>query len=190
MICFSTKFSQFLFIKLILVFLFSFLPTDSTFRYHTSVEQADNEAFGIEITYRLILFMFICFFIHKVKKAFIKSANLRTNGQNEAMAAPPKSSSDQSKHQKIFAFLIIMAIIHLFLMIPRFYIFSIDLRIIEIQRGCTVLLTEECLLTMERLACASYAKDIIVIIVSFLDILPFFVFLKLEKMKNMICKKG
>ena len=190
MVCSSMNFSELLLVKLILVFLFSFLPTASTFRYHTSTNQVDSEVFGIEITYRVILFMFICFFIHKVKKAFIKSANLRTNGQNEAAAAPPKTSADQSKHQRIFIFLIIMAIIHVFSMIPRIYHFGIDVKVHAVNRGCR-LFTEECLASVEHLTCISFAKDIIAIIVSFLDILPFFIFLKREKMKDMVpCNKG
>ena len=185
MVCSSMTFSEFLFVKVILVFLFSFLPTASTFRYHTITDKTDSEAFGIEITYRFILFLFICFFIHKVRKAFIESANFRTRGQSEAMAAPAKPSS---KHQKVFVFIIIMAIIHLFSMIPRLYIFSLDLKMVEVGQSCTTL-TDTCMVSMKRLACASFAKDIIAIIVSFLDILPFFVFLKKEKMKSLICKK-
>ena len=188
MVCSSMNFSEFLLLKLILVLLFSFLPTASTFRYHTKTNKADSEAFGIEITYRVILFMFICFFIHKVKRAFLKSENLRKNGQNEAVAAPPKTSSDQSKHQKIFIFLIIRAIIHLFFMIPRVYIFSIDLKVFEVYMDCG--LFTECMASVEHLTCISFAKDIIAIIVSFLDILPFFIFLKREKLKDMVpCNK-
>ena len=190
MICSSTSFSKSLLMKLILLFLFSILPTASTFRYHINKDKSDSEAFGIEITYRFIIFLFICFFIHKVKKAFIKSANLRTNGQNEAAAAPPKTSADQSKHQRIFIFLIIMAIIHVFSMIPRIYHFGIDVKVHAVNRGCR-LFTEECLASVEHLTCISFAKDIIAIIVSFLDILPFFIFLKREKMKDMVpCNKG
>ena len=80
MVCSSISFSKSLFPKLLIILVFSLFPTASTFRYHT-LSHEDKEPFSIEISYRLILFLIITFFIYKVRKAFIKSLNLRTNGR-------------------------------------------------------------------------------------------------------------
>ena len=174
MVCQSVTFTENLAVKLLAAVFFSFLPAASTFRYVRSDESKNAEEFGLEMGYYTVLFVFMVFFIHKIRKAFVESMVIRSNSSS--------AHGDQARYKKIFFFLIAMAIIHLMFMTPQCFFYAIKLTAYSVSKTCTVT-PDLCFEELERLSCISYAKDILHISVTFLDLFPFFVFMKLDKLK-------
>ena len=177
MVCQSVTFTENLAVKLLAAVFFSFLPAASTFRYVRSDESKNAEEFGLEMGYYSKLFVFMVFFIHKIRQAFVESMAIRTNSSTVP--------GDQRRYKKIFYFLIVMAIVHLMFMTPRIFFYALQLAGKSVNRKCESAL-DYCLRELTRLSCMSYAKDLLYISVAFLDLFPFLVFMKFDKLN--FCK--
>ena len=173
MVCQTVKFSENLAVKLLAALFFAFLPAASTFRYAKTDVIKQAEELGLEIGYHGILFLFMVFFILKIRKAFAKSVEIRSS-------STAASSADQRRLKKIFYFLIIMAIIHLLYTSPRILYFAIHVTIAKVFARCDAL-GDGCLSTISHLSCISYAKDVMHICIAFLDLFPFLLFVKFYK---------
>ena len=176
MVCQSVTFSENLAVKLIAAFFFALLPAASTFRYDLMDFFKFAEEFCLETSYMSLLFFFMVFFIHKIRKAFIKSMEIRSN-------STASSSSDRQRLKKIFYFLIAMAIVHLLYMVPRVFDSVIRFIIYSIGEKKCDRFADDCLGRISRLSCISYLRDVFHIFVAFVDLFPFFVFMKLDKLK-------
>ena len=177
MVCQSVVFTENLVIKLLAACFFSFLPAASTFRYFRNDDLKNAEEVGLEIGYNAVLFVFMVFFIHKIRQAFVESMAIRTNSSTVP--------GDQRRYKKIFYFLIVMAIVHLMFMTPRIFFYALQLAGKSVNRKCESAL-DYCLRELTRLSCMSYAKDLLYISVAFLDLFPFLVFMKFDKLN--FCK--
>ena len=175
LVCQSAPFSENLMVKLLVASLLAFLPAASTFRYAKMDVGKLTEEFFLELGYNILLFFFMVFFIHKIRKALMKSIKIRAS-------STASSPEDRRRLQKIFYFLIVMAIFHLLYMTPRILLSVMSAVVTVIQNKCDQF-TDNCLSTISRLSCDSYFKDILHISVAFLDIFPFFVFMKFDKFK-------
>ena len=182
MICSSLHFSSEFILKLLLALIFAFLPIASTFRYNVMTGNEDIEEFCLETFFRLTLFFFILFFAYKVREQSMISRNLRSNEQ-ETNQTSRNSNDNENKFRKINIFFICMAVLHVCFMAPSIFLFCVQ-RMTVSGIDEENLEPEHQLQTQQYLSCISYAKDVIVVILFFLELIPFFLFFKKDKFCN------
>ena len=199
MICSSLKFNRTVLIKIVLVIILTVCPTASTLRYNIKSDSnrysSNYEEFGLEMSYFMILQVGMIYMIYKVRKSFDKSAKLRSNGANE---------QSDSRHQKIFLFMVVLTAMHVIHLTPTVYHFSLNMVANNAMDKCamasfaqdceeegneancveqnfTAHREKECYATIFRMSCLHCYFHLLQPIIFTTDIFPFLIFFKKEK---------